>query len=174
MPQTIVLVTFYSRGGFTERLATAAAVGAVQARAGIRLRRVPDADSAGALDQFPEQAETLRRMQKEYATPREADVIAADVLIFASTPDVSASAPVWSSFFDLLAQLQSRGKLVGKVAATIDNGAPFASFSSLIERLGLVAVPPITAGIGSEDEIQRSVALGRQAVTVADALKANT
>ena len=174
MPQTIVLVTFYSRGGFTERLATAAAVGAVQARAAIRLRRVPDVDPAGVFERFPEQVDTLRRMQKEYATPREADVIAADVLIFASTPDVSASAPVWSSFFDLLAQLQSRGKLVGKVGATIDNGAPFASFSSQIERLSLVAVPPITAGTGSVDEIRRSVALGRQAATVADALKANT
>src|SRR5688572_17923422 len=150
MPQTIALVTFYSRGGFTERLATAAAVGAVQARAAIRLRRVPDVDPAGAFERFPQHADTMRRIQKEYATPREADVIAADVLILASTPDVSASAPVWSSFFDLLAQLQSRGKLVGKIGATIDNGAPFASFSSQIERLGLVAVPPITAGTGSE------------------------
>jgi len=47
--QTIVVVTFYSRGGTTERLATAAAVGAVQMRAGIRMRRVPDADPAAAL-----------------------------------------------------------------------------------------------------------------------------
>jgi hypothetical protein len=172
MPQTIALVTFYSRGGSTERLATAAAVGAVQARAAIRLRRVPDADPAGALGQFPEHADTLRRMQKEYATPREADVIAADVLIFASTPDVSASAPVWSPFFDLLAQLQSQGKLAGKVGAAIDNGVPFDSFSSLIERLGLAAVPPVAGG-GSDDEIQRSVAVGRQAVAVADALKAH-
>jgi hypothetical protein len=174
MPPTIVLVTFYSRGGSTERLATAAAVGAVQARAAIRLRRVPDADPAGALERFPEHAETLRRMQKEYATPREADVIAADVLIFASTPEVSASAPVWSPFCDLLAHLQSQGKLAGKVGAAIDNGAASASFSSLIERLGLVAVPPVTTGSGSGDEMQRSVALGRQAVTVADALKAHT
>ena len=41
------LVVFYSRHGETERLALAAGVGAVQARANIRLRRLKDlADAA--------------------------------------------------------------------------------------------------------------------------------
>src|SRR6186713_3224858 len=66
MAQTIVVVTFYSRGGTAERLATAAAVGAVQMRAGIRMRRVPDPDPAAALARFPEHREELRRMHKEY------------------------------------------------------------------------------------------------------------
>src|SRR6187431_900203 len=73
--QTIVVVTFYSRGGTTERLATAAAVGAVQMRAGIRMRRVPDVNPAAALAQFPEHREELRRMHKEYVVPREADLV---------------------------------------------------------------------------------------------------
>ena len=42
MSQPIVLVIFYSRCGSTEKLALAAAVGAVQSRAAIRLRRVAD------------------------------------------------------------------------------------------------------------------------------------
>ena len=37
-----VLVIFYSRSGATETLALAAAVGAVQARGSIRLRRLSD------------------------------------------------------------------------------------------------------------------------------------
>jgi hypothetical protein len=89
--QTIVVVTFYSRGGTTERLATVAAVGAVQMRAGIRMRRVPDPDPAAALAQFPEHREQLRRMHKEYVAPREADLVAADVLVVASPADVPPS-----------------------------------------------------------------------------------
>ena len=41
MPNITVLVTFYSRGGSTETLAHAAAVGARQARALKRQRRLP-------------------------------------------------------------------------------------------------------------------------------------
>ena len=42
-----VLVVFYSRYGKAERLALAAGLGAIQAKANIRLRRVPDlADEA--------------------------------------------------------------------------------------------------------------------------------
>jgi flavodoxin len=168
----IVLVAFYSRGGATERLATAAAVGAVQGRAAIRLRRMPDVDAAGTLAAFPDHAEALRRMQKEYVAPREADVLAADVLIFASTPDVSASSPEWSALVDLLTSLQSQAKLVGKVGVAIDNGSSFTSFAAMVQRLGLATLPSAAVAIASDDAVQRAVALGRQAVSVADALRA--
>ena len=46
MAQPIVLVTFSCESGDTEKQALNAAVGAVQARAMIRLRRIPDTDTA--------------------------------------------------------------------------------------------------------------------------------
>jgi hypothetical protein len=67
-----VLVIFYSTSGRTEKLALAAAVGAVQARANIRLRRLTDSGE-GSLESV--------RMRREYVPPREADVLWADAVI---------------------------------------------------------------------------------------------
>jgi hypothetical protein len=71
-----VLVIFYSCCGRTEKLALAAAVGAVQARANIRMRRLTDSG-----EEFAECRETLARMRKEYVPPTQADVIWADAVI---------------------------------------------------------------------------------------------
>src|SRR6266699_2021619 len=67
-----VLVIFYSTSGTTEKLALAAAVGAVQARASIRMRRLTDAG-----EESPECA----RMRREYVPPKEADALWADAVI---------------------------------------------------------------------------------------------
>lgn len=174
MSQTIALVTFYSRGGATEQLATAAAVGAVQARAAIRLRRLPDHDAARAIERFPDHADALRRMQSEYAAPREADVLSADVLILASPPDVGASSPEWTAFVDLLARLHSRGKLTGKVGVVLRGGPPSDSLASLIQRFALVPVPPAADTTEGQDDVGHSVALGRRATATADALRKGT
>src|SRR5215831_10730701 len=71
-----ILVIFYSCCGQTEKLALAAAVGAVQARANIRLRRLPDSG-----EQIPECSETLARMRREYVPPTHTDVVWADAVI---------------------------------------------------------------------------------------------
>jgi len=165
--QTIVVVTFYSRGGTTERLATVAAVGAVQMRAGIRMRRVPDPAPAAALAQFPEHREQLRRMHKEYVAPREADLVAADVLVVASPADVPPTSPEWQAYVDLLTRLHAEGKLRRKVAAVVDNGPSAAAFSTELARLGLSVVTAPT----ERDELARAMALGRAAVTAAQAMK---
>src|SRR5215469_9129303 len=68
-----ILVIFYSCSGETETLALAAAVGAVQARANIRMRRLPDNSS--------ESNETLARMRREYVPPAAADALWADAVI---------------------------------------------------------------------------------------------
>jgi hypothetical protein len=68
-----VLVIFDSCSGATETLALAAAVGAVQARANIRMRRLPDHSS--------ESNETLGRMRREYVPPTAADTHWADAVI---------------------------------------------------------------------------------------------
>jgi hypothetical protein len=69
-----VVVIFHSISGSTEKLALAAAVGAVQARANIRLRRLSDSGE--------ESAECVR-MRKEYVPPKDADLLWADAVIIA-------------------------------------------------------------------------------------------
>ena len=118
MTQPIVLVIFYSRSGATEKLALAAAVGAVQERALIRLRRLPDANPARVIEQFPQAKETLLRMHKEYVAPAEADILAADAIIFATPPDLKTSED-WKDHLDLLTRLRSEGKLEGKIVAAL-------------------------------------------------------
>src|SRR5215510_14561769 len=71
-----VLVIFYSCCGRTEKLALAAAVGAVQARANIRMRRLTDSGEV-----IPECQEALARMRKEYVPPAPPDVVWADAVI---------------------------------------------------------------------------------------------
>ena len=68
-----VLVIFHSCSGETEKLALAAAVGAVQARANIRMRRLTDNST--------ESNETLSRMRREYVAPAPADTLWADAVI---------------------------------------------------------------------------------------------
>src|SRR6478736_1808426 len=71
-----VLLVFQSRTGRTERLILAAAVGAVQSRASIRLRRLPSASEGS-----DEPDETLDRMLREYVPPTLADTKWADAVI---------------------------------------------------------------------------------------------
>jgi hypothetical protein len=88
MPTPVnVVVVFYSRYGATEQLALAAGVGAVQARANIRLRRLKDLAEPETIARDPSWVENLERMNRDYIAPREIDVDWADVLLVASCPD---------------------------------------------------------------------------------------
>ena len=79
-----VLVIFYCCTGETESLALAAAVGAVQARANIRMRRLTDAG-----EDIPECRDTLARMRREYVPPTAADMIWADAVIIGMNGKIS-------------------------------------------------------------------------------------
>ena len=164
MSQAKVLITFYSRGGSTEKLALAAAVGAVQAKAIIRLRRLPDAMPAKTIEESPECKETLERMYKEYVAPAEADVLWANALILAASARFGPSSAEWTGYLELLGRLQSEGKLDGKVGAALGTESVAVSFSTVILQLGLIAVPPVS-------DAARAVTHGRQIATVARALK---
>jgi hypothetical protein len=88
MPTPVnVVVVFYSRYGATEQLALAAGVGAVQAHANIRMRRLKDLADAEAIARDPRWVENLERMNRDYIAPREVDVAWAEVLLIASCPD---------------------------------------------------------------------------------------
>jgi multimeric flavodoxin WrbA len=167
MSQPIVLITFYSRCGTTETQALAAAVGAVQGRALIRLRRLPDVNAARTIEEFPECNETLVRMHKEYVPPAEADVLRADALIFASPPGSTTSSLEWTGYLDLLARLASQGQLAGKVGAMVhsENTSTVRSFTSRIMEMGMVPVPGTPAD---------ATALGRQVAAIAYELKQTT
>ena len=80
------LVVFYSRHGETERLALAAGVGAVQARANIRLRRLKDLADPATIANDPLWTENLERMLPDYIAPRDIDADWADVILTASCP----------------------------------------------------------------------------------------
>jgi len=85
-----VMVVFYSRYGETERLALAAGLGAVQARANLRLRRLKDLAGAATIERDPHWSESLERMLADYIPPREIDAVWADVILVASSPDSPA------------------------------------------------------------------------------------
>ena len=75
MEEIRVLVIFSCESGSVESLALAAAVGAVQGRALIRLRRVPD-PNAVATEESP-------RLCRDYVAPREGDAQWADGVVLA-------------------------------------------------------------------------------------------
>jgi hypothetical protein len=141
-PQHVVVVAFSSRCGTTEHLALSAAVGAVQARALIRMRRLPDVDSG----QPPagDCADTLARMRKEYVPPTEADLLGADAFVFAASAGMTVSSDDWTEFLALLTRLALEGKLTGKAVTIVDVGSEptLLSFQALMLRLGLIVVPP--------------------------------
>jgi NAD(P)H dehydrogenase (quinone) len=119
--QPIVLVIFYSRSGATEKLALAAGIGAVQERALIRLRRLPDLNPQQVIEQSPENKEALVRMHREYVPPAEADLLAADAIIFAMPRDLKTSEE-WKPHLDMLARLRTEGKLERKLVAALAAG----------------------------------------------------
>lgn len=158
---TEVLVVFHCRSGGAERLALAAAVGAVQARALIRLRRLTDTGSEPS-----DSDETLTRMRKEYVAPTEADFLRADAMVFAAAAGFTPDAPEWRPHFELLARLQSEGALQGKVAAVLaENNSAEIFLSRVIDELGFA-----TVRADSEDP----VSTGRRVAIIATDVKRAT
>jgi hypothetical protein len=139
MTQTAVVVAFTSRCGTTEAFAHAAAVGTVNARTLPRLRRLPD-DNRPAR---PDCADSLRRMQKEYVPPTEADIIGSPALIVIPSAGMTPASEAWQPFFALLDRLASSGVLAGKTGAVIDagNNETVAQFSSELAARGFTIVP---------------------------------
>jgi|GEM_PF-2624137 len=98
MQDVNVVVVFCSRGDSAERLALAAAVGAVQGRANIRLRRLPD--TAG------ERTPAIVSGWQEYVAPREADGAWMDALLLVAPVDFDAAAmeaETVKTYLDMLA-----------------------------------------------------------------------
>jgi flavodoxin len=144
MAQPGVVVAFSSRCGATERIAHAAAVGVVNARALPRLRRLTDDGRTLA----PECADTLRRMQKEYVPPTEKDIAAATALIIVPTAGMTPGSEEWQPFMAMLDRMAAAGTLTGKIGAVIDAGdsQTVATFSSALAARGVAVMTPDSTG----------------------------
>lgn len=138
------LVTFSSRTGATEKLALAAALGAVQARSLIRLRWLRENVDDPTIEGVPEWRENRVRMAKEYIAPREIDFLWANALVLVMPARDGESSPEWKTYLDGLMPLQSTGKLHGKVgtAFTARSDGALVSLCQALSGLGLILVPP--------------------------------
>jgi len=181
MSEPRVLITFYSRCGSTEKLASSAGVGAVQGRSLIRLRRVPDVEND---EPPPDCQETYTRMRREYVTPAQSDVLWADAVIFGVSPGCTPASGQWTAYLELLEQLRDQGKLDGKVGGVVTpaSGSDDAresrrsSWSASILKLGFVALPvPSAQTVDSiPNELHRAVIQGRRVAAVVNALKSGS
>lgn len=144
-----VLVTFYSRGGLTERNAVWLAEGAVQAGAKIRLRRARDIEPEETIQLDPEWAANRDRMHEEYAAPTEADAAWAHVLAFGAPTQAEADG---TSDAELRAYLDRfrAGDLKGKIGTGFtshylpkaEEGFALAALHTAMESIGLALFTP--------------------------------
>jgi hypothetical protein len=165
MSDVNVLVVFYSRYGAAERLGLAAGVGAIQARANIRLRRVADLADAATIDASPAWREQLDRMNRDYVAPRPADPVWADVIVLAAPADSPAEIEGYC------ASLASLGVINGKIAMPLVQGTSHAtreSISAAAARAGMVVAP---APVDSANPIETAREHGRRVTEMARALK---
>jgi multimeric flavodoxin WrbA len=148
-----IVVVFWSRTGNTERLAMSAALGAVQARAQIRLRWLREDVEERALEAVPGWRENRERMSMEYIAPREIDIQGADGLMLL-TPANSTAAPLeWHAFFDLVRKVDG----AKRVALMGDSLEPLARQAGC-RIFGVV--DSIGEGSPSEPRV-RALSLGR-------------
>ena len=164
-----VLVVFYSRYGETERLALAAALGAIQAEGSIRLRRVADLVPRERIEADAEWGRCLVRMNRDYVAPRPADPPWADVIILAAPPDQATEVDAF------VQTLPSLGPMHAKLAAPLATGdhAPcLATLFVTAARAGLISVPlPEGSAGGDADRLTRARLHGQRLVHLARALK---
>jgi hypothetical protein len=71
---------------------------------------------------------------------------------------VDADSAEWSPVVQILEKLAAEGRLGGKAAAVVPNGASSRSFDALVARLGLAVCTPDAARV---DDVSRAVAIGR-------------
>jgi NAD(P)H dehydrogenase (quinone) len=165
MSDVNVLVVFYSRYGATEKLGLAAGLGAVQARANIRLRRVADLADPKTIDATPAWRENLDRMNRDYVLPRPADPVWADVIVLATPADRSAEIAAYCE------SLRSLGSMAGKVAAPLaleNNESALTPIYAAAACAGMIVVP---ASSDSKDAIDAAREYGRRVTHLARLLK---
>ena len=159
------LVVFYSRYGTAEKLALAAGLGAIQADANIRLRRVADGADMATIAADANWKKNLDRMNRDYVVPRPGDPVWADVIILATPADSSSELEAY------VASLSSLGSMNGKLAAPLASGSDQSALKPLYSAAaccGLIVAP---CGESSDDPIASATAFGQRVTEMARALK---
>jgi NAD(P)H dehydrogenase (quinone) len=161
-----VLVVFYCRSGGTEKLALAAGLGAIQARANIRLRRLADLADRATIEASAEWKENLDRMSRDYVAPRPADPVWADVIILATPPKSDGEIERYCEL------LQTDGAIAGRIAAPMASGSDVALLRPIYAAAacaGLVVAPPPLEPAG--DPLFAARTFGQRVTQMARALK---
>jgi hypothetical protein len=171
MQDVNVLVVFQSRVGSsgvgssgvgpTEQLALAAAVGAVQGRANIRLRRLRD-----SADEVTD---------TEYVAPREDDALWADAIIAGMPAGPCRLSTGFERYVDSLEALRAQGKLRGIIGASFTHGFAADALLAAMRRAGLTALPETPENVETPDSDALTVARlqGRRVAEAVRALKAH-
>ena len=118
-----LLIAFYSRTGSTEALARAAAEGAGERGAEVRLRRARETVGEDVMESSDGWLEGARRMNALYPAPTKDDAEWADAILFGTPCYFGAMASELKAFLDQLGPQWKRGALANKV------GGAFASVS---------------------------------------------
>jgi NAD(P)H dehydrogenase (quinone) len=161
------LVVFYSRYGAAEKLALAAGLGAIQADANIRLRRLADHAERATIEADREWKTSLDRMNRDYVVPRPADPVWADVIILATPADSSKELEAY------VASLPSLGSMNGKIAAPLAPGNRDATLGPIYSAsacCGLIVAP---YGDATDDPVTTARTFGQRVTEMARALKAS-
>ena len=159
------LVVFYSRHGTAERLALAAGLGAIQADANIRLRRLADLAEKTTIEADHEWKTNLDRMNRDYVVPRPADPVWADIIILATPADSSAELETY------VASLSSLGSMAGKIAAPLSPGNRESTLKPIYSAsacCGLIVAP---CGDTGDDPIATAQSFGQRVTEMARAIK---
>jgi NAD(P)H dehydrogenase (quinone) len=172
-----VLVTFYSRGGQTERLAVLMAEGAVQAGARIRLRRARDVAPEDVIARDPAWQAARDRMHQEFAAPRVADAEWADVLCLGTPAGPGTLSPELGVYLEELRREVAPGdKIATAFTSTYQDGADperaLASLHAVLSSWGVTVMPAQESSTPQASEFERARQQGRRVVAVARAAKA--
>ena len=165
MADVNVLIVFYSRYGVAEQLGPAAGVGAIQARANIRLRRVADLADSTTIEATPAWKENLDRMNRDYVIPRPADPVWADVIVLATPADTSREIEAYCS------SLRSLGPMAGKIAAPIASARDDSALRPIYAAAACAGMIVAPAERDADDPIAAAREYGRRVAEMAHALK---
>ncbi|MHC6223555.1 NAD(P)H:quinone oxidoreductase [Pseudomonas sp. X10] len=149
MPNTKVLIVFYSRAGSTEILANAIAQGAIAEGAEVRLRRARELVSTELMLQVPGWFDSAEVMNAKYEQPTEADAEWADAIVFGTPTRFGSITSELKAYIDGLGGLWFAGKLNGKVGSVFGatsskhggNESTLLSIYAPMAHLGLIIVP---------------------------------
>jgi NAD(P)H dehydrogenase (quinone) len=160
-----VLVVFYSRHGTAERLALAAALGAIQAEALIRLRRVADGAEPAAIEADPAWQAQVARMHRDYVEPRPADPAWADVIVLAAPGAASTEVERYCD------ALRGGAGVSGKLAAVLAPGNTDAALRPIYAAAACAGLVVVPGQLDDADPVESATGFGRRVVEMARALR---